>query len=103
MTHLEETPAWQALVQHQQEVGDLHMRDLFARDPQRFARFSLRLGDILFDYSKNRITEKTLALLFDLARQAGPGAKDRSHVQRPEDQHHRGPGGAARRPAQPLQ
>jgi glucose-6-phosphate isomerase len=47
------------------------MRDLFRRDPGRFDKFSLRLGDILFDYSKNRITEKTMALLFDLARQAG--------------------------------
>ncbi len=51
------------------------MRDLFAQDPQRFERFSLRLGDILLDYSKNRITEKTMALLLDLARQAGLQAK----------------------------
>jgi glucose-6-phosphate isomerase len=70
MSRLEESPAWQALTQHQREVGDLHMRDLFERDPQRFARFSLRLGDILFDFSKNLITEKTIRLLFDLARQA---------------------------------
>jgi len=73
MPHLEETPTWQALVQHQNEVSELHMRDLFARDPQRFTRFSLRFEDILFDYSKNRITEKTLPLLFDLARQANLG------------------------------
>ncbi len=46
------------------------MRDLFAQDPQRFERFSLRLGDLLFDYSKNRVTEATMRLLFDLARQA---------------------------------
>ena len=46
------------------------MRDLFAHDPQRFARFSLRVGDILFDYSKNRITDQTLPLLCGLARQA---------------------------------
>ena len=71
MTTLKELPAWQALVQHQQEVSQLHMRDLFAQDPQRFERFSLRLGDLLFDYSKNRITEKTMRLLFDLARQSG--------------------------------
>ncbi len=71
MAHLEESPAWQALAQHQREVAGVHMRDLFARDPQRFARFSLQFGDILFDFSKNRITEQTLPLLFDLARQAG--------------------------------
>ncbi len=70
MARLEETTAWQALVQHQREVRELQMRDLFARDPQRFERFSLRFGDILFDFSKNRITEKTLGLLLDLARQA---------------------------------
>jgi glucose-6-phosphate isomerase len=71
MSRLEESPAWQALIQHQREVGDVHMRDLFAEDPQRFSRFSLRLGDILFDFSKNRITGKTLALLLDLVHQAG--------------------------------
>jgi glucose-6-phosphate isomerase len=70
MTYLEESPAWLALIQHQQEIGGMHMRDLFANDPQRFDRFSLRLGDILFDFSKNRITDKTLQLLFGLARQA---------------------------------
>ena len=58
MAQLEETPAWQALLEHQQEIGAFHMRDLFAEDPQRFEKFSLHLGDILFDYSKNRITER---------------------------------------------
>jgi glucose-6-phosphate isomerase len=46
------------------------MRDLFARDPERFAKFSVRWEGILFDYSKNRIAEQTMALLLDLARQA---------------------------------
>ncbi len=46
------------------------MRDLFAQDPERFTKFSTQFNDILLDYSKNRITEKTLTLLFDLARQA---------------------------------
>ena len=71
MFHLVESAAWQALINHQQEMAGIHMRELFARDPHRFDRFSLRVGDILFDYSKNRISEKTLSLLFDLARQAG--------------------------------
>jgi glucose-6-phosphate isomerase len=52
-------------------MARLHMRDLFDADPQRFERYSLKLDDLLFDYSKNRITDKTLNLLFDLARQAG--------------------------------
>ena len=75
MSQLVSSPAWQALIKHQQEMAGVHMRDLFARDPQRFERFSLRLGDILFDYSKNRITEKTLSLLIDLARQANLARK----------------------------
>jgi glucose-6-phosphate isomerase len=70
MPRLIELPAWQALAKHYGEIAAVQMRDLFARDPQRFERFSLRLGDILFDYSKNRITQETLSLLFDLARQA---------------------------------
>jgi glucose-6-phosphate isomerase len=69
MSALNDLPAWQALHEHRQEIDGLHMRDLFARDPQRFERFSLRLGDILFDYSKNRITGGTLSLLLDLADQ----------------------------------
>lgn len=44
-----------------------HMRDLFAQDPERFQRFSIRLDDILFDYSKNIINQKTLQLLLQLA------------------------------------
>jgi glucose-6-phosphate isomerase len=75
MTTLENSPAWQALIRHRQEIDPLHMRELFASDPQRFERFSLRLGEILFDYSKNRLTPKTLALLVELARQANLGQK----------------------------
>ena len=75
MSRLEESPAWQALAQHQREIGEVHMRDLFAADPQRFERFSLRLGDIWFDFSKNRITEETLRLLVALAHQAELGLK----------------------------
>ena len=71
MPRLTQLPAWQALKAHFQEVSDLHMRDLFAADPQRFERFSLRWGNFLVDYSKNRITDKTMQLLVDLARQAG--------------------------------
>ncbi len=70
MSQLIDSPAWQALSKHQPEMAGMPMRDLFARDPQRFERFSLKLGGILFDYSKNRITAETMRLLFDLARQA---------------------------------
>ena len=44
------------------------MRELFAKDPARFATFSLRLGDLLLDYSKNRITSETMELLRAVAR-----------------------------------
>jgi glucose-6-phosphate isomerase len=75
MSNLRESPAWQALIRHQHEMAGVQMRDLFARDPRRFERFSLRLADILFDYSKNRISEETMRLLLDLARQANLGAR----------------------------
>jgi glucose-6-phosphate isomerase len=75
MTELISLSAWKSLEEHHQQVGSLPMRDLFARDPERFDQFSLRLGDILFDYSKNRITEKTVKLLIELARQAGLAEK----------------------------
>jgi glucose-6-phosphate isomerase len=63
-------PAWQALADHYNEVSSLHMRDLFRADPNRFATFSRYFQDILLDFSKNRITEKTFSLLIDLARQS---------------------------------
>ena len=68
MSPLTRLPAWQALQQHHESIAALHLRELFAQDPERFARFSLHLGDLLLDYSKNRITETTLELLLDLAR-----------------------------------
>ncbi len=69
MSKLTALPAWQALQLHFQEIKDHHMRDLFAADPQRFDRFSLTFNDILFDFSKHRMTGKTLKLLTDLAQQ----------------------------------
>lgn len=70
MSQLTTSPAWQALDAHRQKMADVQMRELFAQDPERFQRFSLRFNDILFDYSKNRITEKTMTLLLALAEQA---------------------------------
>ena len=70
ITQLIESPAWRALKDHQRIIGEMQMRDWFAEDPQRFERFSRRVGAILFDFSKNRITEKTLTLLIELAHQA---------------------------------
>jgi glucose-6-phosphate isomerase len=70
MSALTSSPAWQALVRHAGSMAGIHLRDLFAEDPQRFARFSLSFDDLLLDFSKNRITAETLQLLLDLARQA---------------------------------
>jgi glucose-6-phosphate isomerase len=66
-----QTVAWKALQAHHVEVRDLSMRDLFAEDPNRAARFSLSLGDLLFDFSKNRITDQTLSLLLELCEECG--------------------------------
>jgi len=70
MPTLTDLPAHKALLEHQDEVATLQLRDLFDKDPERFERFSLRLGSTLYDYSKNRVTEHTMALLVELAEQA---------------------------------
>ena len=67
-THL---AAWKALESHRAELGATHMRDLFAADPGRFDKFHLRFDQILLDFSKNIVTDKTIGLLRDLAREAG--------------------------------
>ncbi len=63
------TPAWKALESHRDAVANLHLRDLFAKDPARAARFALDAAGLRLDYSKNRITDESLKLLLDLARQ----------------------------------
>ena len=66
-----QTPSWQKLNEHLAEIHDVQMKDLFAQDPARFDRMHLRFNDILVDYSKNRITDKTIGLLIELAQEAG--------------------------------
>jgi len=75
MSLLTDLPVWHELQDHYQDMANLQMRDLFASDPHRFDKFSLKFNDILFDFSKNRITEKTLSLLFEMARQRQLGSK----------------------------
>ncbi len=62
-------PAWRALTAHRRTWHDRRLRDLFAADPQRYARFSLEAGGLLLDYSKNLIVPETLDLLCQLARE----------------------------------
>ena len=69
MQSREELKSWQQLTQHAQLMKKLHMKDLFAQDSERFSKFSIKLPSILLDYSKNTITEETLSLLTDLAKE----------------------------------
>ena len=62
------TGAWRALATHAGEMRDKHLNELFAEDPERFTRYSLSDGDLLLDFSKQRINDDTLHLLCDLAR-----------------------------------
>ncbi len=64
------TQSWKKISDHYMEMKNIHMRDLFKNDKNRFDKFSIRLNDILIDFSKNIITEKTLALLIELANEA---------------------------------
>ena len=70
MSKLTRSPAWQALSAHYATIKPLQMRQMFWDDPARFDKFSLRLGGLLFDYSKNRINGETINLLVALAEQA---------------------------------
>jgi glucose-6-phosphate isomerase len=65
---LNELPAWAELAAHRDELGDAHLRELFARDPGRAQRYALRVGDLYIDYSKQLVTDRTLQLLLALAR-----------------------------------
>ena len=68
-------PAWKALEAHHQKVRELHLRKLFADDPQRGERMTSEAVGIFLDYSKNRITDETLKLLLQLAEESGLRAR----------------------------
>ena len=68
---LTKTKAWRALQNHYKKVRELHLRNLFADDPGRGERMTAEAVGIFLDYSKNRITDKTLKLLIQLAEEAG--------------------------------
>ncbi|MFZ9719082.1 MAG: glucose-6-phosphate isomerase, partial [Chitinophagaceae bacterium] len=63
------TNAWTKLKQHAEKMKSVHMRTLFEQDPDRFSKFSSCAEDMVFDFSKNIITEETLDLLFSLAKE----------------------------------
>jgi glucose-6-phosphate isomerase len=68
---LVERPAWTALQAHHKQVAPMHLRKLFADDPKRGERLTLEAVGLYLDYSKNRITDESMALLAQLAEQSG--------------------------------
>jgi len=64
-------PAWSALMRHHGEISGLHLRELFAADPARGRRLVVEAAGMYLDYSKNRVTDETVALLVQLARESG--------------------------------
>ena len=70
MTAIDKSPIWSALAAHQRALKDKTLRELFAADPGRAKRLSLRVGDMVLDFSKNRVTDETMRHLQDLARAA---------------------------------
>ncbi len=92
---LTDQPVWKALEEHHRDVGEVHLRDLFAQDPKRGERLTAEAAGVYLDYSKNRVTDKTLQLLLALAEQQGRHRANRGHVPWRQDQ----PLGAAIRPS----
>jgi len=69
MSELTQLNSWRALVKHYDDIKHIHMRDMFLSDEKRFDKYSLKLNDILYDFSKNRINDETRKLLLQLARE----------------------------------
>jgi glucose-6-phosphate isomerase len=68
---LRERPAWKALEQHYAEIAGVHLRQLFADDPERGERLTAEAAGLYLDYSKNRVTDETMRLLVQLAEESG--------------------------------
>jgi glucose-6-phosphate isomerase len=71
MSGISETPEWRALADHHRDVRDAHLEQLFGDDPSREERFAIEAADLFLDYSKNRVTARTMELLVSLADRAG--------------------------------
>src|SRR5258706_15010257 len=65
-----DTAEWQRLAEHHAALADVHLRSLFADDPKRGETLTVEAGDLLLDYSKNRLTHETIGLLAALAERA---------------------------------
>ncbi|GAA3266786.1 glucose-6-phosphate isomerase [Dactylosporangium vinaceum] len=71
MPRLNHLPEWAALTKHRAELGEVHLRDLFAEDDERGTRLTVQVGDLYLDYSKHLVTDETLRLLQELAAARG--------------------------------
>lgn len=70
MSKIPSSAAWITLLEHHRALADVHMRDLFVEDAKRFEDFSITTPELLFDFSKNRITAETMSHLVTMAEQA---------------------------------
>ncbi|MEU7434312.1 glucose-6-phosphate isomerase [Streptomyces sioyaensis] len=70
-SRLDQLPEWTALGKHREQLGKVHLRELFERDPGRAERYTLQVGDLHLDYSKHLVTDETLRLLSELAAATG--------------------------------
>ncbi|MEO6908630.1 MAG: glucose-6-phosphate isomerase, partial [Abditibacteriaceae bacterium] len=68
---LTERKAWKALTDHHKQIGDVHLRELFANDPKRGQRLTAEAAGLFLDYSKNRLNDDTLKLLIQLVEESG--------------------------------
>ncbi|MFE7284915.1 glucose-6-phosphate isomerase [Streptomyces noursei] len=68
---LDQMPEWTALSKHREQMGEVHLRELFDKDPSRAGRLTLQVGDLHLDYSKHLVTDETLRLLRELAAATG--------------------------------
>src|SRR5271155_5423550 len=75
MAPLTELPAWKALGEHHKQIEAVHLRQLFADDTQRAAKYNVEAAGLFLDYSKNRITDETVKLLIQLAEESGLTAR----------------------------
>ncbi|MEW1752258.1 glucose-6-phosphate isomerase [Streptomyces angustmyceticus] len=70
-SRLDQLPEWTALGKHREQMAQVHLRELFERDPGRAERYTLQVGDLHLDFSKQLVTDETLRLLRDLAAATG--------------------------------
>ena len=99
IARLSERRAWNALTAHHTQIRELQLRKLCADDPTRGERMTLEAVGLYLDYSKNRITDETLNLLMQLAKESGLRARIDAMFRGEKNQHHRKPGRFAGRPA----